>query len=86
MLEKARTHRENHTFIAKNMEEFERIIEQTPGFIKAMWCGDETCEDLVKENTGATSRCIPFEQEQVGKTCVCCGKEAHTMVYWGRAY
>jgi len=86
MLEKARIHRENHTFIAKDMEEFQKIIVETPGFIKAMWCGDEACEDFIKENTGATSRCIPFEQEQVGKTCVCCGKEANTMVYWGRAY
>ena len=86
MLEKARVHREEHTFVAKNMEEFERIIEETPGFIKAMWCGEESCEDEIKEKTGATSRCIPFEQESLGETCLCCGKPADTMVYWGRAY
>lgn len=86
MLEKARVHREEHTFVAKNMDEFEKIIEETPGFIKAMWCGEESCEDEIKEKTGATSRCIPFEQEQLGETCVCCEKPADTMVYWGRAY
>lgn len=86
MLEKARVHREDHTFIAKDMDEFEKIIEETPGFIKAMWCGDENCEDEIKEKTGATSRCMPFEQEQVGDTCVCCGKPSDTLVYWGRAY
>ena len=86
MLEKARTHREDHTFVAHNLEEFEKAIQETPGFIKAMWCGDQACEDLIKENTGATSRCMPFEQESLGETCVCCGKKADTMVYWGRAY
>ncbi|HHX60499.1 MAG TPA: proline--tRNA ligase [Epulopiscium sp.] len=86
MLEKARAHREEHTFAARNIEEFEKTIEETPGFIKAMWCGEESCEDEIKEKTGATSRCIPFEQEQVGETCVCCGKPADTMLYWGRAY
>ena len=86
MLEKARVHREEHTFVAKDMEEFERIIEETPGFIKAMWCGEESCEDEIKERTGATSRCIPFEQEKIGESCLCCGKPADTMVYWGRAY
>ncbi len=86
MLEKARVHREEHTFVAKNMDEFEKIIEETPGFIKAMWCGEESCEDEIKEKTGATSRCIPFEQEQLAQTCVCCEKPADTMVYWGRAY
>jgi len=86
LLEKARQHRDAHTYVAKNMEEFEKIINETPGFIKAMWCGNEACEDLIKEKTGATARCIPFEQEQISEHCVCCGKEAKHMVYWGKAY
>ncbi|MGL4344790.1 MAG: proline--tRNA ligase anticodon binding domain-containing protein, partial [Cellulosilyticaceae bacterium] len=86
MLEKARTHRDKHTYVAKTMEEFSRTVEETPGFIKAMWCGDEACELEIKEKTGATSRCMPFEQEQITETCVCCGKPAQKMVYWGRAY
>lgn len=58
------------------MEEFEDTIENKPGFIKAMWCGDRACEDKIREVTGATSRCMPFEQEVVSDTCVCCGKKA----------
>ena len=51
-----------------------------------MWCGSEECENKIKELTGAHSRCIPFEQENLGDTCVCCGKKAHHMVVWGRQY
>lgn len=86
LLEKARKHRDSHTYTATNMEEFEKTLKETPGFIKAMWCGDEACELEIKEKTGATSRCMPFEQEQISDKCVCCGKPAKTMVYWGKAY
>jgi len=86
MLERARAHRDAHTYKATNMEEFEKILIETPGFIKAMWCGEEACELEIKEKTGATSRCIPFEQEHIADTCVCCGKTAKSMVYWGKAY
>ena len=68
------------------MEEFEKTLKETPGFIKAMWCGDEACELEIKEKTGATARCMPFEQEHISDKCVCCGKPAKTMVYWGKAY
>ena len=86
MLERARAHREAHTYVAKNYEEFGEIINSKPGFIKAMWCGDRACEDKIKEDFQATSRCMPFEQEQLSDVCVCCGKPAKKMVYWGRAY
>ena len=86
MLERARAHREEHTYTATNFEEFEKTINEKPGFIKAMWCGNQDCEDLIKEKTSATSRCMPWEQEQISDTCVCCGKPATKMVYWGRAY
>ncbi|GFR36363.1 proline--tRNA ligase [Thermobrachium celere] len=86
MLETARKNRDEHTYVATNMEEFKDIVENKPGFIKAMWCGDRACEDKIKEETGATSRCIPFEQETLSDKCVCCGKPAKHMVYWGRAY
>ena len=86
MLERARAHREEHTYTATNFEEFEKTINEKPGFIKAMWCGNQECEDLVKEKTSATSRCMPWEQEQISDVCVCCGKPATKMVYWGRAY
>ena len=86
MLERARAHREAHTYTATNFEEFEQTINEKPGFIKAMWCGNQECEDFIKEKTSATSRCMPWEQEQISDKCVCCGKPATKMVYWGRAY
>ncbi len=86
MLERARAHRDAHTYTAVNYEEFKKTIETKPGFVKAMWCGDRACEDKIKEDLAATSRCMPFEQEQLSETCVCCGRPAKKMVYWGRAY
>lgn len=86
MLERARQHREAHTYTAVTMEEFAKTVEEKPGFVKAMWCGCQECEDKIKEMTGATSRCMPFAQEKVADTCVCCGKAATKMVYWGKAY
>ena len=86
MLEAARAHRDAHTYTATDYEEFKDIIENKPGFVKAMWCGDRACEDKVKEELAATSRCMPFEQEHLSDTCVCCGRPAKKMVYWGRAY
>ena len=86
LLEKARKHRDEHTYQATAMDEFERILNETPGFVKAMWCGDVECENKIKEMTSATSRCIPFEQEHISDTCICCGKKAEKLVYWGKAY
>ena len=86
MLEKARVHRDAHTYTAENYEQFKDIIENRPGFIKAMWCGDRQCEDAIKEETGATARCMPFAQEHLADNCVYCGKPAKKMVYFGRAY
>ena len=86
MLERARAHRDAHTYEARSYEEFKDIIANKPGFVKAMWCGDEACEIKIKEETTATSRCMPFEQEDLSNVCVCCGKPAKSMVYWGKAY
>ncbi len=83
---KALSLREGKTFKAETLDEMESILNDTQGFIKAMWCGDGECEKTVKERMAATARCIPFEQENIGEKCVCCGKEAKHMVYWGRAY
>ena len=77
---------EEKTTVALNMEELKKNLDENQGFVKTMWCGDQACEDKVKELTGAPSRCIPFEQEHLSDTCVCCGKPAKTMVVWGRQY
>lgn len=74
------------TTIARNMEELKKNLEENQGYVKTMWCGNQECEDKVKEVTGAPSRCIPFEQEHLSDTCVCCGKPADKMVVWGRQY
>ena len=86
MYERAKAHLESHTYSAVNWDELCDIINNKPGFVKAMWCGDRACEDKIKEDVQATSRCMPFEQEHLSDVCVCCGKPAKKMVYWGRAY
>ncbi len=86
MLERARVHRDAHTYTATDFDAFKETVEEKPGFVKAMWCGSRECEDKIKELTGATSRCMPFAQEKLADTCVCCKKPAVKMVYWGKAY
>ena len=86
MLEKARKHVESHTYTATTREEFEEIFATKTGFVKAMWCGETSCEEAIKENMAVTSRCMPFHQECLSDKCVYCGKPAKKMVYWGRAY
>jgi prolyl-tRNA synthetase len=79
--------RENRTYACTSMDEIIKTLEEKgDGFVKAMWCGEESCEDEVKEKTGVGSRCIPFKQEHLSDVCVCCGKPAKHMVYWGKAY
>ncbi|MBD5080519.1 MAG: proline--tRNA ligase [Ruminococcaceae bacterium] len=78
---------EKRTYDCTNMDEIiQKLNENGDGFVRAMWCGDEACEDKVKEVTGVGSRCIPFEQKELSDKCVCCGKPAKQMVYWGKAY
>ena len=86
MYERAKAHLEEHTYTAATTEEFEKTFAEKTGFVRAMWCGDRACEEKIKELYGVTSRCIPYEQEKVGETCICCGKPATKMVYWGKAY
>lgn len=86
MYEAAKRHLETHIYEAVTWDSFCDTINNKPGFVKAMWCGDRACEDKIKDELAATSRCMPFEQEQLSDTCVCCGKTAKKMVYWGRAY
>ena len=85
MYEKAKERRDKLTFTAKNLEEMENILNTQPGFIHADWCGDQKCEDRIKEIKGCKSRCITDEKLITGK-CVCCGKEAKHHVIWGIQY
>jgi prolyl-tRNA synthetase len=83
---KAAANRAARTFSAATLDELIAIAGERNCYIKAMWCGDEACEDALKDKAGVSSRCIPFEQEHIADTCVCCGKPANTMVVWGKAY
>ena len=85
--DKALQNREKRTYACRTIDEIRTALaENGDGFVKTMWCGEEACEDAVKEQTGVGSRCIPFAQEQLSDVCVCCGKPAKHMVYWGKAY
>ena len=87
MFNKALENREKKTYSCTNMDEIIEALEKNgDGFVKALWCGEEACEDEVNEKTGVGSRCIPLVQEKIAGTCVCCGKPAQHMVYWGKAY
>ena len=86
MSEKALDNLKRRTYSCTTLDEIKEALSNGDGFVKAMWCGDEECEDKVKEITGVGSRCIPFEQEELSDKCVCCGKPAKHLVYWGIAY
>lgn len=86
LYKKAFDRRESMTYSAATLDELKEIADNKPGFIKAMWCGDTGCEETLKEQAGVTSRCIPFEQEKISDTCVCCKKPADKLVVWGKTY
>ena len=74
------------TYTVENLDEMIEVAKEKPGFIRAMWCGDLECEEKLKEVADVTSRCIPFDGEPISDTCVCCGKKATKLLYWGKAY
>lgn len=85
--DKALENVKKRTYTCTDIDEISKMLEVNgDGFVKAMWCGDEECEDKVKELTGVGSRCIPFNQEEISDKCICCGKPAKHLVYWGKAY
>ena len=86
LYEKAKAHLESHIYEARDYENFKQLIGEQPGFVKADWCGDQACELKIKEDTTATSRCMPFGAKLLGEQCVCCGRPAQKLVIWGKAY
>ena len=86
MFERATERRDALTFEAHNLEDMEKILNTQPGFIHAMWCGDEACENRIKEIKGCKSRCIVEDGEKIDDKCVCCGKPAKEHVIWGIQY
>ena len=87
LYQRALENRNNRTYDAHSYEEFLDIAANKSGYIRAMWCGETACEEKLKDVTGGVkSRCIPFTEEHLADTCVCCGKPAKHMVIWGRQY
>lgn len=86
MYKKAEKRNNERTYSSTSLAEIADIIKNKPGYIKAMWCGDDNCEAKMKEIGGIKSRCIPFEQEKISDKCVVCGRPAKHMVIWGIQY
>ena len=86
MYDRAVERRDKLTFEAHNLEEMENILNTQPGFIHAMWCGNQDCELKIKEIKGCKSRCIVEDGKRIDDKCVCCGKEAKHHVVWGIQY
>ncbi|HSP47536.1 MAG TPA: His/Gly/Thr/Pro-type tRNA ligase C-terminal domain-containing protein, partial [Clostridiaceae bacterium] len=86
LYEKAANRMATMTSEATTFEALKENAETKPGFIRAMWCGKLSCEEKIKEEAGLSSRCMPFEQEAIADTCVCCGEKAEKLVVWGKSY
>lgn len=86
MYERAKAFREEHFYSVDTLDEMKASIEEKRGFTLAGWCGSEACERHVKEETGATSRNVPFEPHAVKNTCLVCGEQAKHTVVFARAY
>ncbi len=86
MLAQARAFMESHIRQATNMEELEQGVQD--GFVLAPWCEDRACEDEIKEKLNASTRNMPFDQSALAPDarCVCCGKPAHKLIYFAKAY
>ena len=86
LYERAKKNLEDHTKVCHTLDEVKQFMDTEGGFAKTMWCGELDCELKMKEQAGVTSRCMPLKQDKVGDVCVCCGKPAKHMIYWGVAY
>ncbi len=85
LLEKARAFVAERTFDVSSFEEFREAIEEKKGFARCQWCGDASCEEAIKDETGATIRLMPFDSKEGGK-CVYCGKKGRSTAYFARCY
>ncbi|OPA77632.1 proline--tRNA ligase [Paenibacillus selenitireducens] len=86
MFARAKQFREENFSFVDTLDELKASMEEKRGFYLAGWCGSAACEQQVKEETGATSRNIPFEPQVKKDTCLCCGEKAEHTVVFARAY
>lgn len=86
MFERARFFRDEHFYSVETIDEMKAQMEEKRGFTLAGWCGSEACEKHVKDETGATSRNIPFDPQTTKTKCLVCGEDAKHTVVFARAY
>ncbi len=86
MLQKAKEFREANSFRIDDYAAFKKQIEGEGGFVYSHWCGDAQCEARIKEDTKATIRNIPFDQEKEEGQCIVCGKKSTGRVIFAKAY
>lgn len=88
LLDQARRFQRENTHEVFNYLEFKEVIESKRGFLKSWWCGEESCEDKIKDETMATIRVIPLkrEKDKGSGTCILCQKKGKELVYFARAY
>ena len=86
LFETAKARADQKTYNAFTLDEVAEIMNNRPGFVKAMWCGDTECELKMKEIRGTKSRCILEGHQHIGDKCVVCGKKAKHLVVWGIQY
>jgi prolyl-tRNA synthetase len=84
LFDRAKAFRDSHIYEPKDYEELKQMVES--GWAFSWWCGDPACEAKVKEDTRATTRCIPLDQPGGKGKCIVCGKEATEKVYFAKSY
>ena len=84
LLNKARAFRDANIHDPTNYDELKQIVQD--GWAYSWWCGSAECEANIKEDTRATTRCIPLDQPGGSGRCIYCGEPAAEKVYFARAY
>lgn len=86
LFEKQKAFLESHTYTTDSYEEFKKIMSTTKGFIHSLWCEDAACEKAIKDETKATTRCLPLDAIEEKGVCIHCGKSAHHRWIFGQSY
>jgi prolyl-tRNA synthetase len=84
LLERASLFRDSHIFDPKDYEELKQVVQN--GWAFSYWCESAECEAKIKEDTKATTRCMPLGQSGEKGKCIVCGNTAQQKVYFARAY
>jgi prolyl-tRNA synthetase len=86
MYKNALTHLMKHQTEVHTFDELKQVMDQNLGYAKAMWCGSNACEQKVKDETSATARVMPFNQQVFQNQCSICQAEAKQVVFFAKAY